>query len=141
VNAPRYLLGNNIVSDLVRHPQGLVARRVAAVGEVALCTSIVVAAELRFGAAKRNLPRLSTQVEVILASMDVLPFDSPADRVYAELRLELEKADQPIGPNDLLIAAHAMAIDCVLVSANTNEFSRVSGLRVDNWLATLSEKT
>jgi tRNA(fMet)-specific endonuclease VapC len=137
LTAPRFLLDTNILSDLVRHPQGVVAEKIAQCGEDAVCTSIIVASELRFGAAKKNAPRLTAQVESILAAMDVLPFDSPADHAYAQLRLALEQAGTPIGPNDLLIAAHALAAECVLVSANLDEFSRVAGLRVVNWLADL----
>ncbi|NWG31100.1 MAG: type II toxin-antitoxin system VapC family toxin [Rhodocyclaceae bacterium] len=131
---PRYLLDTNILSDLVRHPQGRVAEKIAAVGESAVCTSIIVAAELRFGAAKRNAPRLTHQVDAILAAIEVLPFDAPADRAYAQLRWTLEQAGQLIGPNDMLIAAHALTTDCVLVSANVTEFRRVGSLTVENWL-------
>lgn len=134
MTAARYLLDTNILSDLVRHPQGVVARRIASVGESAVCTSIIVAAELRFGAAKRNAPRLTHQVEAILSAIDVLPLDEPADRAYAGLRWALEQAGQPIGPNDLLIAAQALASECALVTANVAEFSRVTGLQVVNWL-------
>ena len=131
----RYLLDTNILSDLVRHPQGMVAEHIAAVGEGAVCTSIVVAAELRFGAAKRNSSRLTAQLESILAAIEVLPLDAPADRSYGQLRWTLEQSGQPIGPNDMLIAAHAMATECILVTANVDEFSRVRGLSVENWLA------
>lgn len=131
---PRYLLDTNILSDLVRHPQGRIAARIAQEGEKSVCTSMIVASELRFGAAKRNAPRLATQVDAILAAMDVRPFDAPADREYARLRLHLERSGTPIGPNDMLIAAHALAAECVLVTANTSEFSRVPGLAVQNWL-------
>ncbi|MCS6785530.1 MAG: type II toxin-antitoxin system VapC family toxin [Thiobacillaceae bacterium] len=130
----RYLLDTNILSNLVRFPQGRVAQRIAAVGEAAVCTSMIVAAELRFGAAKRDSPRLMNQVEAILAAMEVLPFDAPADRTYATLRLALEKNGLPIGPNDMLIAAHALACDCILVTANVDEFSRVPALPLENWL-------
>ena len=135
MSAPRFLLDTNIVSDLVRHPQGRVAQKIAEYGEAAISTSIVVAAELRFGAAKKASPRLTAQIESILAAIEVLPFDAPADRAYAKLRLALEQAGQPIGPNDMLIAAHALANDCVLISANVDEFTRVAELQVVNWLA------
>jgi tRNA(fMet)-specific endonuclease VapC len=95
---------------------------------------VIVASELRFGAAKRNASRLTAQVEAILAAMDVRPFDAPADREYAKLRLHVEQAGTPIGPNDMLIAAHALATESILVTANTGEFSRVPGLAVQNWL-------
>lgn len=131
--SPRYLLDTNIVSDLVRHPQGDVANRIREVGEAAVCTSIVVAAELRFGAAKKDSPRLTKRVNDILEALEVLPFDSPADHAYAHLRWRLEQLGTLIGPNDMLIAAHALASECVLVTANMDEFSRVDGLRVENW--------
>ncbi len=134
MSTQRYLLDTNILSDLVRHPQGRVAERVAAVGEAAVCTSIVVAAELRFGAMKRNAPRLTAQVEAILAAIDILPFDAPADRTYALVRWRLEQLGRVIGPNDMLIAAHALASDCILVTADVSEFSRVQGLKVEDWL-------
>jgi tRNA(fMet)-specific endonuclease VapC len=131
---PRYLLDTNILSDLVRHPQGRIAECIAQVGEKAVCTSMIVASELRFGAAKRNAPELTAHVEAILAAMDVRPFDAPADREYAKLRRHLEQAGTPIGPNDMLIAAHALAAGSILVTANMSEFSRVPGLAVENWL-------
>lgn len=131
---PRYLLNTNILSDLVRHPQGRITACIAQVGEKSVCTSMIVASELRFGAAKRNASRLTAQVEAILAAMEILPFDKPADREYANLRLHLECAGTPVGPNDMLIAAHALASESILVTANTDEFARVPGLIVENWL-------
>lgn len=134
---PRYLLDTNILSDLVCHPQGRIAACIAQVGEAAVCTSMIVASELRFGAAKRNAFKLTAQVETILAVMDVCSFDTPADHEYAKLRLHLEQAGTPIGPNDMLIAAHALATESTLVTANTSEFSRVPRLRVENWFESL----
>jgi tRNA(fMet)-specific endonuclease VapC len=130
----RFLLDTNILADLVRRPQGRIAARIAEVGERAICTSIVVAAELRFGAAKSGSTRLTLQVERILSALDVQPFDAPADAAYAELRVVLEAAGTPIGGNDMLIAAHALATECMLVTANEREFARIRGLAVDNWL-------
>jgi tRNA(fMet)-specific endonuclease VapC len=130
----RFLLDTNILSDLVRHPQGRVAERIAGAGEAAVCTSIVVAAELRFGAAKSGSARLTRQVAQILGALDVQPLDAPADAAYAKLRVQLEAAGTPIGGNDMLIAAHALAAGCTLVTGNEREFARVKGLIVDNWL-------
>lgn len=131
----RFLLDTNILSDLVRRPQGKIAQRIAREGEKSICTSIVVAAELRFGAEKRSSERLTTQLEVILSAIETLPLEEPADLHYAKLRKYLEKRGTPIGPNDMLIAAHALALDCTVVTANDREFSRVPGLKVENWLA------
>ena len=132
---PSYLLDTNILSDLVRRPQGVVAQKIAVVGENAICTSIIVAAELRFGAAKKNSVRLSNQIETILAAMLVVPFEVPSDRKYANLRQLLESSGNPFGPNDLLIAAQAQTNEQILVTANVSEFTRVPGLQVENWLS------
>lgn len=98
-----------------------------------LCTSIIVACELRYGAAKKASPRLTAQVDALLDAMEILPLDAPTDTAYARLRVELEEAGTPIGPNDMLIAAQALAHDCVLVTANLREFRKVPGLTVENW--------
>ena len=129
-----YLLDTNIVSDLIRHPEGPAARRIAEVGAQRVSTSIIVAAELRFGARKRGAARLEALIAGVLERMGVLPFAVPADAVYARLRADLERRGQPIGGNDLLIAAHAVALGRVLVTDNEREFARVAGLEVENWL-------
>lgn len=129
-----YLLDTNILSDLVRYPQGVVAKRIAVEGEKSVCTSIIVASELRFGANKRGSKRLTAQLETILSALEILPLEEPADRHYGELRTYLEKRGEVIGPNDMLIAAHALMLDCVVVTDNVREFSRVPGLKVENWL-------
>src|SRR5436305_8966667 len=101
----RYLLDTNILSDLLRNPRGRAAQRLAAVGEIAVCTSIVVACELRYGAVKKGSAQLSERVESLLESLEILPLDQESDRRYAEVRTHLERLGKPIGPNDLLIAA------------------------------------
>jgi tRNA(fMet)-specific endonuclease VapC len=130
----RYLLDTNIISDLVRNPQGLAAQRVALLQDANICTSIIVAAELRFGVARRGPGRVANAVEGVLAQMSILPFDEPADRTYALIRAELEAAGLPIGGFDCLIAAHALAAECTLVTANEREFRRVPDLLIENWL-------
>ena len=130
----QYLLDTNILSDLVRHPQGVVFQRIATVGEDSVCTSIIVACELRFGAVKSGSSHLVQQLEQILAVLPVLSLDPPVDRHYGAIRTHLEQLGTPIGPNDLLIAAHALALDLTLVTANTREFERVPALSLDNWL-------
>lgn len=129
------MLDTNIVSNLIRHPGGRAANRIRKRGAEGLCVSIITAAELRFGAAKRGSPRLTELVEQLLGEIDILPLDVPADASYANIRHDLETAGQTIGPNDLLIAAHAMCAGATLVTANAKEFKRVRGLKVENWLA------
>ena len=127
---PRYLLDTNVVSDLVRHPQGRVAARVAAVGEPAVCTSIVVGAALRYGAEKSGSARLRERIQLVLSAMEVLSLEAPADRHYGRIRQQLAAQNTPVGPNDLLIAAHALTL-----TANEAEFRRVPGRRVESSLA------
>jgi tRNA(fMet)-specific endonuclease VapC len=131
----RYLLDTNVISDLIKNPQGKVARRIAKIGEEEFCTSIIVAAELRYGCAKSGSERLARAVEDLLAEIEVLPFEAPADSEYGGIRAELETVGKPIGSNDLLIAAHALTIGATVVTANVNEFKRVRRLKVENWLA------
>ena len=130
----RYLLDTNIVSDLVRRPQGRIAQHIREVGEAQVCTSVIVAAELRYGAAKKGSERLTAQLEAVLNALDVLPFETPADEAYGLIRARLERAGQPIGANDLLIAAHAVAVGSVIVTDNESEFGRIEGLIRENWL-------
>lgn len=128
------MLDTNIISELVRRPRGPVTDRISKEGEESVCTSIVVAGELRFGAKKKGSARLTRQVEAVLSAIPVLPLNKPADEQYARLRHALEKAGTPVGPNDMLIAAHALSLNLILVTANQREFSRVAGLIVENWL-------
>lgn len=128
------MLDTNVISDLIRNPRGKAQGRIAMVGEDNVCTSIIVAAELRYGCAKSGSTKLRRAVEEILSELEVLPFDRPSDAEYGRIRAELETAGRLIGGNDLLIAAHASAHGLILVTANAAEFRRVRGLKVENWL-------
>ncbi|HXU29374.1 MAG TPA: type II toxin-antitoxin system VapC family toxin [Thermoanaerobaculia bacterium] len=130
----RYLLDTNILSALIKEPAGELARRIDRMEGDEFCTSIVVACEMRYGAAKKGSARLEAIVDQTLSQIDVLPLEAEADRHYAALRVALEEPGQPIGPNDLFIAAHARSLGLTLVTGNTREFSRVPGLVVENWL-------
>jgi tRNA(fMet)-specific endonuclease VapC len=129
------MLDTNIVSDMMRNPRGKVADHIARVGEENLCISIITAAELRYGAAKSGSSRILERVEAILARVPVLPLAPPADAHYGGIRAELEAAGRPIGPNDLLIAAHATALGAIMITAKVAEFRRVRGLEVQDWTA------
>ena len=130
----RYLLDTNMISDLVRNPQGKVAARIARVGEESVCTSIIVAAELRYGAARKGSARLLAQLLTVLDAFEILPFEAPAEITYGDLRARLEFAGKPIGGNDMLIAAHAVSLGHTIVTDNEREFLRVDGLPFENWL-------
>ena len=130
----RYLLDTNILSDLIRNPQGRVFEHIRCVGEANVCTSIIVTAELRFGAEKKGSARLSRQLQTVLDAIDVLSLETPSDAAYAAIRLQLESAGKPIGGNDMLIAAQTIALGYTLATDNEREFARVEGLRLENWL-------
>ena len=102
----------------MKHPKGIIFHKIQKVGEEKICTNIIVASELRFGAKKKNSDKLTERLEIILDSIDVLPFASPGDLYYAKIRNTLERQGQPIGANDLLIAAHALSLNLTVITAN-----------------------
>jgi tRNA(fMet)-specific endonuclease VapC len=130
----RYLLDTNIISDLVRNPYGRIAEKIRKVGEARVCTSIIVAAELRYGSIRKASPKLTAQLDTVLSGFDILPFEAPADAAYGLIRSCLERGGTPIGGNDMFIAAHAMALGYTLVTDNAREFGRIEGLSHENWL-------
>ncbi|MFC3324158.1 type II toxin-antitoxin system VapC family toxin [Mesorhizobium cantuariense] len=130
----RFMLDTNIISDMIRNPAGKAASAMMREGDAAVCTSIVVASELRYGCARKGSAKLLKKVEELLAEIPILPLDIPVDVEYGALRAELEAAGQTIGHNDLFIAAHAYAMRATLVTANVGEFNRIRGLKVENWL-------
>ena len=130
----RFMLDTNIISDMIRNPAGKAANAMVREGDAAVCTSIVVASELRYGCARKGSAKLLKKVEDLLAEIPVLPLDVPVDAEYGALRTELEAVGQPIGHNDLFIAAHACVLGTTLVTANIGEFTRIRKLKVENWL-------
>ena len=129
----RYLLDTNTISEIVRRPSSSAARRYEACA--AHCfTSILVAGEIHFGIAKAPDSHASERARLFLQGLSVQGFKAPGDELYGRLRAELERQGRPIGGNDMWIAAHALALECTLVTANEREFRRVPGLRVENWL-------
>jgi len=128
------MLDTNAVSDLMYDPMGPVGQRMALIGTGGVCVSLIAVAELRFGVSKSGSARLAGRLAEVLEGVPIMAWDEPADRAYGDIRTHLERAGTPIGANDLFIAAHALALDCVLVTDNDREFSRVPGLRVENWL-------
>ncbi len=130
----RYMLDTNIVSHVLRHPDGGAAARFRAFSRGELCISVVVALELRFGAEKIGSQRLLNQITAAATLYNIVPLDAGVADTYSVVRVALEKSGTPIGPLDTLIAAHALSLDLPLVTANIREFSRVPGLRVENWL-------
>lgn len=132
--SPQYLLDTNILSALIKQPAGNVASKILQLDENEFCTSIVVACELRYGAMKKGSAKLIAKVDALLTNIEVMPLDDNVDYHYALLRTALEKRGQPIGAHDMLIAAHALALKTILVTANENEFKRISNLQIENWV-------
>ena len=128
------MLDTNIISDLIRNPSGAAARHIEKIGAKDIFTSIIVAAELRYGCAKKASPKLTEKVDNLLATIPVLSLETPVDNEYGRIRAELEAAGQTIGMNDLLIAAQAYTLNLTLVTDNLREFSRIHGLKIENWL-------
>lgn len=129
----RRTLDTHICSYILRrHPANMI-ERFAALDPHQLWLSAVVAGELRFGAAKLASPRFSVAVEAWLAGFDVRPWPVEAAHHYAQIRAVLERPGKPVGAMDMLIAAHAMAEDSVIVTNNAREFHRVPGLAVEEW--------
>jgi len=129
-----YLLDTNAVSNLADDPAGVIAMHIQRVGADSVCTSVIVNGEIEFGLELKGSERLRTQMERVFSVLPVLPFEQPADRHYGVIRAQLKRQGRPIGPNDMLIAAHALALNATLVTANVGEFSRVGDLRIENWL-------
>jgi len=129
------MLDTNTLSELIRNPRGALTERLAAIEPDEVCTSIVVACELRFGARRKGSDVLTRRVEQLLGTLNVLPLDPPADEHYADIRAALEQLGTPIGSHDLFIAAHARSRALTLVTHNIREFARVPDLNVEDWLA------
>lgn len=132
---PAWMLDTDALSELIRNPGGPLVQRLAAEAPDAVCTSIVVACDLRFGAQRKGAAAITQRVQQLPAALVVLPFNEPADEHYADIRTALGRAGTPIGSHDLLVAAHARSRGLTLVTHNLREFARVPGLTVEGWLA------
>ena len=128
-----YLLDTNAMSDLMKNPAGAVARAITDHTQSEIVTSLLVAAERRYGASRHASPRLRAAVEALLRLVPVAGLEPPFDSVYGALRASLESSGIVLSPHDLLIAAQAMTLQATLVT-DDRVFSRVPGLLVENWV-------
>lgn len=129
----RRTLDTNICSYILRrHPPEMI-ERFARLDRQQLWLSAIVAAELRFGVARLATPRFQAAVESWLSGFAVRPWPVEATHHYAQIRTALERSGRPIGGMDLMIAAHALAEDSVVITGNAREFERVPGLAVEAW--------
>ena len=130
----QYLLDTNILTDLARNPFGSSFYRLKSVGNEAVFTSVIVAGEVQFGIERYKAFKLLQQMERVLETVEIRPLTLDVISFYGTLRADLELRGLPISANDMWIAAHALAEDAVLVSNNIREFSRINGLKVENWM-------
>lgn len=128
-----YLLDTNIISDVARNPAGLAAQRFTEEPRELLCTSVVVSAEVLFGLVNGTSADMQRKMTAVLQGVRVLGMEPPVADVYASVRAGLKKAGRELGPNDMFIAAHALALKATLVTAD-RAFRHVPGLRIENWL-------
>lgn len=130
----KYLIDTNIcIYIMSKHPIGIIHKfKQFDVGEIGVST--ITVSELQYGVAKSKNRRLNElRVEEFLSPLEILPYDETATMIYGDIRLQLEKSGEPIGPLDLLIAAQALSRDLVLITNNEKEFNRVHNLKVENW--------
>jgi tRNA(fMet)-specific endonuclease VapC len=132
----RYLLDTNIASCIIKGNSPAVDRRLVKVAMADLAISAVTEGELRFGAARLpHAVRLHSMIEDFFLRVAILPWDSNAAQQYGQLRATLEREGQPMGNLDVMIGAHALALDVVLVT-NDRAFGRVKRLKVEDWTKT-----
>ena len=130
----RYLLDTNACVDYLSGRYPAVIARIQRSSPEDLRLSSVVVAELRYGADRSGRPRANhSRLDVLVTEIECLDFDLQAASAYGGVRAGLEAAGNPIGPNDMLIAAHALSRGLVLVTDNVREFRRVKRLKVENW--------
>lgn len=128
----QYILDTDISSYLIRGDHETVTKKFSELYDSCAISSIT-AAELQYGAKKRNNKQLTQKVKAFCDLVEIIPWDEDAAKAYAKLRVELETSGTPIGNMDILIAASALARKAVLVTNNTEHFSRVKDLKLGNW--------
>lgn len=129
----RYLLDTNVVSFHIRRSSAALQRRFKATVATEVALSVITEMEIRYGLAKNAGLRIAPLVEEFLAGITILSLTSDAARHYARVRAHLDEIGRPIGPLDLMIASHALALEAILVTTNVREFSRVPRLRCEDW--------
>lgn len=130
----RYLLDTNTCIYIINRRPARVFDHFSGLHAGQIAISSITGAELAYGVAKSGSKRNQDALAKFVASLDILPFDAEAMSRYGSLRSELERLGTPIGALDTLIAAHALALDFVLVTNNLREFQRVPGLSLENWV-------
>lgn len=130
----RYMLDTNICIYAIKHKPEQVLLRLQEHDPAEICISSVTYAELMHGVQKSQaVDKNRLALALLLANIDILNFDAAAAESYGEIRAELEKQGTPIGPLDMMIAGHARSLNHIVVTNNIKEFSRIKGLKLENW--------
>ena len=131
----RYMLDTNICIYVIKHKPETVFRKLQTIHPEDVCISSVTYAELVHGVEKSAaVEKNRLALSMLLANMEILDFDVDAADCYGKIRAVLEKKGTPIGPLDMMIAAHAQSLGYTVVTNNVKEFSRVSALKIENWV-------
>jgi len=127
-----YMLDTDTVSQVIKkHPP--VIKKLISHEDDEICISAITNAELFYGLEKKNSQRLFNEVRSIIGKCTIINFDASQSELYGKIRVDLEKSGTPLGDMDLLIASAAMATGAILVSHNKKHFSRIKGLKVEDW--------
>lgn len=129
-----YLLDTNIISDVAHNPSGSVGKKLGEIDPAEIASSVVVAAEVWYGIENNPSFRSRERTASFMTAIKVLAMEADVARVYGKLRVAMKRTGSELGPNDLLIAAHALSLDATLVTGDEKAFSRVPGLKIENWL-------
>lgn len=129
-----YMLDTNICINIIKKKPDQVIERLRHTRVPDVGVSSITLSELEYGAAKSARPEQNKLAIVeFLAPLEILPYDDMAAQEYGKVRVYLEKQGTPIGSMDMLIAAHALSLNCILVTNNESEFRRIPALKIENW--------
>lgn len=129
-----YMLDTNICIYMIKQKPRQVIEKLKSMNKADLCISSITYSELLYGAEKSsNIAKNLLALTMFLSNIEILPYEENASVDYGFIRSDLEKKGKPIGPLDMLIAAHAASLRMILVTNNEKEFERVKGLNIENW--------
>jgi tRNA(fMet)-specific endonuclease VapC len=129
-----YLLDTNIISHVAHDPGGAVGQKLARIDPDEIMTSVVVAGEVWSGVENNVSFKSRDRTKSFMETIEVLGMEPPVAKVYGAVRARMKKAGVQLGANDMLIAAHALSLEAILVTADEKAFSRVPELKIENWL-------
>ena len=131
------MLDTDTVSFLVRKNPSVIKKLIQHEDDD-ICISAITYAELIYGLEKKGSEKLFSEVKTIIGKLSLIPFDESQSEIYGKIRAKLEKSGTPLGDMDMLIAAAAMKTGAILISHNVNHFSKIRGLKVEDWCYSLT---